>query len=147
MMLVQRQTLRIVLWRWLWLREAILPSRVMLNNMKQRGKHLVLHWIRPRGKLRWERVKRWWEGCLIVECTNGDIRGKKVGRSGFRFLYGGLMFGWWAFVQSAFVPLPGQVYPKEKLIFFFLSRQELELFSFLFFLGHCFTEVFQSVYD
>ena len=110
----------IVPWRWLWLREA----NSVISCDVQRGKHcrLVLRSIRPRGKLRWKCVKKWW----MPKWSKHKWRHKekKAGGllSGFRFLSGGLMLGRWAFV-----PLPGQVYPKEKLTHF-LSRQEPEHF-------------------
>ena len=75
--LVQRyKHCRTVLWRWVWLR-GILSCRVVLNT--HWGKHccLVLCWIRPRGKVRWKHVKRWWEGCLDVAGTNSDVTEKK----------------------------------------------------------------------
>ena len=61
-----------VLWRWVWLR-GILSCRVVLNT--HWGKHccLVLCWIRPRGKVRWKHVKRWWKGCLDVVGMNSDV--------------------------------------------------------------------------
>ena len=51
-----------------------LPSRVV-SNMTQRCKHcrLVWCWIRPRCKLRWTYVKRWWEACPGVVSRNGDV--------------------------------------------------------------------------
>ena len=60
-------------------------------------------------------------------------REKNVGGllSRIRLLSSGLMVGQWAFVRWAFVPLPGQIYSKEKLTNF-LSRREPELFSFSF---------------
>ena len=47
-------------------------------DMTQRGNHcrLVWSWIRPRCKLRWKHVKRWWEGCpgeVSRNCNVGEI--------------------------------------------------------------------------
>ena len=130
-----------------------LPSRVVLN-MTHRGSHcpLVWCWIRPRWKLRWKYVKRWWEGCLGVVSRNGDIRDikqKMVGGLlyGFRLMSYGLMPSRWAFA-----PIPGQIYPRETTDSASVSTRTRRLFGYVgccpcFFLAHCFSDIFQGVHD
>ena len=92
-------------------------------------------------------MKRFCEEYPSVVSTNGDIRRKREEeeKKGFFFLPDFTLSGGPVFGRLAFAFLPAQVYPKEKLTHF-PSRQEPELF-FFYFLGHCFTEVFQSLHD
>ena len=114
---------RIVLWRWPW--------RVMLS-MKQRGIHCRLVFVLNSTEKQiamevCEELMREMPKCSKHEWRHKGGRGVGGLLSGFRFLSCGLMFGRWAFVRLAFVPVPSQVYPKETLTHF-PSPQEPELF-------------------
>ena len=91
-----------------------LPSRVVLN-MTQRGNHcrLVWCWIRPRCKLRWKYVKRWWEGCPGVVSRNGDIREIFFKSRRWAFARISTYVLWGHGWSVSFCPIPGQIYSRE----------------------------------
>ena len=104
---------------------------VVTFDMTQRGKHyrLTWRWIRPRSKLRWKYVKRWWKGCPGVVCTNGDRKKKRKKKSAFVRISVSVR---WAHVRlvSFWLQYPGNGLSLFIYLFIFVTTRTRELFSF-----------------
>ena len=101
-------------------------------DMTQRGNHcrLVWSWIRPRCKLRWKHVKRWWEGCPGVvsrNCNVGEIL--KICRWAFVRIPTSVL---WAHGRPlSFCPHTRPDISKGKRLNHFLCRQEPDVCLFV----------------
>ena len=118
---------RIVLWRWLCLREAKSAIACDVLNMKQRGKEcrLVLCWIRRRGKITMEVGEEMMRGMPQHEWRHKVEKKKLEGFfSEFCFL------SWWAFVRWAFVPCPAKYIQRKNWLIFNLDKNPNFFFSF-----------------
>ena len=149
------------LWCSVWLKEAntaiLCEFEVDTDKLREASaaiscgetdKHcrLVLCWTRPRGELRWKRVKRWWDGCPGVVSTNGDIKGEG---GGSRWAFVQIPAVRWAHVRlvgffsgGLLFPCPAE-YIRRKINCFYLDMNPNSSPPLL---RRCFTEVCQSVW-